>query len=619
MNSFSLFCMRRQEMRVRSSKGERRGIRRQFLLFTGMLVLLPLCLGLFVLNIYLQNTLAERQKTLELSSVTQIKNSMNNVLETTSYTTSMLMINEDFLEELRTLSFREDGSYESFRAQKDILKQLQELENAFLNTLGVNMAVLTERGYLISTHYRGKTKVVYQGKDWYQKILENKRTITLCRETEQFFAELVTYRAINPEEEVICIGRQITDYKGRNLGVLLCRISMDKVWGEFAKNLKKDSALFVYNADEELQVTNNPEAAAREMDVLKKWGSLAAGPIQMYEENDSYYIPVKLGGTDNLLLYAVPQKAFLNASSGITKVISTLIFLLISLTGATTIWLSGKLSGSLTNVIEQIEDAEDGLLVIKEPDKNSYREIHKLVTSYNQAGDRIQALIERVRIESEQKEKNRYEMLMSQISPHFMFNTVNTIRLMAVENQDPYTASALEALGNILRAVYSSENGMTTVGQETAVLQSYVMIMKKRFGESFQYIEGIPTELYSCEIPAFTLQPIVENAILHGIRGMKAGQIIVSAMDDMNDMIISIFNNGLAPDREKIEYLLEHPREKGKGFTGIGLNNVNSRLKMLYGDEYGLSIRDDIIIGFELCVKIPKRTGKREAADGLEH
>ena len=87
------------------------------------------------------------------------------------------------------------------------------------------------------------------------------------------------------------------------------------------------------------------------------------------------------------------------------------------------------------------------------------------------------------------------------------------------------TEKALEALGDILYAVYSNKNGMTTVGQETALLKAYVDIMQMRFGSSFQYYNVIPTELFYYEIPAFTMQPIVENAILHGVKGVTAGQI----------------------------------------------------------------------------------------------
>ena len=149
---------------------------------------------------------------------------------------------------------------------------------------------------------------------------------------------------------------------------------------------------------------------------------------------------------------------------------------------------------------------------------------------------------------------------------------------------------------------------MTTVGQETALLEAYVDIMKLRFGNSFQYYNVIPTDLYFYEIPAFTMQPIVENAILHGVKDVTAGQIIVSAVEYEQDFLISIFNNGNSADRDMVEEMLKSPHRNRRTFTGMGLYNVNSRLKMLYGDSYGLIFKEQVKAGFEIWIRVPKRT-----------
>ena len=232
--------------------------------------------------------------------------------------------------------------------------------------------------------------------------------------------------------------------------------------------------------------------------------------------------------------------------------------------------------------------------------------MNSLIASYNEAGERIEELIKKVKLESELKEKAHYEMLMSQISPHFIFNTVHSIQIMAQKEEGTKTARALESLGAILQAVYRSKNGMTTVGQETILLQAYVDIMQIRFGDSFHFYNTIPTELYLYEIPAFTMQPIVENAILHGVKDMKAGQIIVSAVEYPNDFVISVFDNGESADKEKMDQLLKKPNENKSAFTGIGLYNVNSRLKMLYGESYGLIFNEKVLTGFEIWIRIPK-------------
>ncbi len=102
------------------------------------------------------------------------------------------------------------------------------------------------------------------------------------------------------------------------------------------------------------------------------------------------------------------------------------------------------------------------------------------------------------------------------------------------------------------------------------------------------------------------MQPIVENAILHGVKDMKAGQIIVSAVEYPNDFVISVFDNGESADKEKMDQLLKKPNENKSAFTGIGLYNVNSRLKMLYGESYGLIFNEKVLTGFEIWIRIPK-------------
>jgi sensor histidine kinase YesM len=221
-----------------------------------------------------------------------------------------------------------------------------------------------------------------------------------------------------------------------------------------------------------------------------------------------------------------------------------------------------------------------------------------------------------VKQESRLKEKNRYEMLMSQISPHFIFNTVNSIKIMTIDER---TRNALEDLGDILHAVYDNRDGMTTVGQEISMLESYVKIMQMRFGNSFLYYNTVPTSLYLYEMPAFSLQPLVENAILHGVKDVHAGQIIVSAVEYEWDYIISVFNNGNSAEKEKIEKILQEPYNK-RALTGIGLYNVDSRLKMLYGKSYGLIFNEQVRSGFEIWLRLPKKlirdeSGKQKNGD----
>ena len=333
-------------------------------------------------------------------------------------------------------------------------------------------------------------------------------------------------------------------------------------------------------------------------------------------EDDFYYIAGELENASNKLVYLVPRETFLKENRKILQHILEMVLLVIGFTVCTMLYFSRRLARPLVEVAQTLEKAPNGMAVLEEP-RGSFQEMSKFVSCYNQAGKKIEELLEKVERESRLKEKAHYEMLMSQISPHFIFNTVNSIRIMAIkEGQDraggnENTEKALEALGDILHAVYSNKNGMTTVGQETALLKAYVDIMQMRFGSSFQYYNVIPTELFYYEIPAFTMQPIVENAILHGVKGVTAGQIIVSAIEYENDFVISVFNNGNSADKKKIEDLLKGEKNQ-RAVTGIGLYNVNSRLKLLYGESYGLIYNEKVRNGFEIWVRLPKKITESE-------
>ena len=584
---------------------KKKTIRLQLIKYIGLFIILPLCMGLMALNIYLQKITEENKASYDISVVSQIRENADQMIEIINYATSMMMTNGEVMEDIRNLNELADG-YRQYQAKADLAGRLSEMESSTLNPVDGKIAVLTESGYLIGSYNLSRTLVDYKEKEWYGKIIENGRKTTFCRELSEFFSEMAIYDI--RDRQYLYIGRTIKDYSGKNLGIIIVQMSEEKIWGNFVSEIDDDSrsALYLYDRDGELQMKrgNDGQSAQELYASAKGWETDSGSDIVRVRENGYYYISTSMEAADNILIYSIPVELFREESSGILRGILFMIIVLILLAIATMIYFSGKLSRPITNMVKSLDNSENGILKLEEPEKSFY-EVHQLITSYNAAGRRIEELIEKVRKESMEKEKNRYEMLMSQISPHFIFNTVNSIRIMA--EQDSQVERALGALGTILHAVYTNSGGMTTVGQETALIQAYVDIMKMRFGDTFQYSNFIPTELYLYEIPAFTLQPIVENAILHGIKGIRSGQIIISAVEYDEDFIISVFNNGNTADEKMIDLILKTPDRSKSHFTSIGLYNVNSRPKMLYGEGYGLIFKPNQQAGFEIWIRIPKK------------
>lgn len=590
----------------------KKGIRTQMMVYIGILVVLPLCLGLMVLNIYLQKVMSDNKVRFDSSSLLQIKNNADQIIEVMNYSTSMMIVNQDVLENIRLLGAYPD-SYELYRAKTSLSTRLADLESSVLNAVDGKLAILTTDGYLIGSYNISKTNLDYEKEAWYGEILENGRKITFQPELIQFFQAMSNYTI--RDHQHLYIGRSIQDYSGRPLGIIMVQLSASKIWGKYTQALEKSGQEAFYILDDDFR--RLIDYNGKDDRFLERMSEEAAGwslnqkhVLRGTMDAADYYMAILLEQSENVLLYSIPASVYREELSGIASGIFVLIFLLVFLTILTMIYFSGKLSRPLIYMVDMLEQSDNGILKLRDT-KPSFGEMNKLIASYNKAGERIEDLIKKVKLESELKEKAHYEILMSQISPHFIFNTVHSIQIMAQKEQDTRTERALESLGAILQAVYRSKNGMTTVGQETILLQAYVEIMQMRFGDSFHFYNTIPAELYLYEIPAFTMQPIVENAILHGVRDMKAGQIIVSAVEYPHDFMISVFDNGESADKEKMDRLLKKPNKSKSAFTGIGLYNVNSRLKMLYGDSYGLIFNEKALTGFEIWIRIPK--GKSNA------
>lgn len=570
----------------------------------------PLCLGLFILNAYLQKSSRENNIEYYSSVLSQIKDNADQMIEVINYSTSMTMVDKNILENLRRLSANEEG-YQVYRARTEISNYLVQMESSVINAVNGKMAMLTDSGYLIGSNSLSKTKLDYKEASWYRRILENGRKSTFCPELEGFFTEMNP--AGSKKEQYLYIGRSIVDYSGRTLGIMLVQLSGRKIWGKFAEGIKSSDrdSLYFFDHDYCLQMeyNGNDEAVIEDLKSRMDGWNLSETVQSVSQNKDMLYMAVLLESGGNILVYAIPHEVLLRETAGILRIILVLILILVFCIILILIYVSRKLSEPLIYVADSLEKEKE-IFQIEEPEE-SFLEIKKFISSYNKAGRRIEELIERVKVESQLKERAHYEMLMSQISPHFIFNTVNSIRIMAKEEKSVYTEKALESLGAILHGVYENSSGMTTVGQETMLLQAYVNIMQMRFGNAFQYYNVIPAELYYYEIPAFTMQPIVENAILHGVKDINAGQIIVSAVEYEEDFVISIFNNGNTADQEIINRLLHTPDHNKRNFTGIGLYNVNLRLKMLYGETYGLIFNEQVQNGFEIWIRVPKRSSKK--------
>lgn len=231
----------------------------------------------------------------------------------------------------------------------------------------------------------------------------------------------------------------------------------------------------------------------------------------------------------------------------------------------------------------------------------------------------INGLILRQKEMYEQKQQLEIDALQAQINPHFLYNTLDSIRWMAVIQKSETIARTVGALENLLRNMAKGVGGQITLQQELSLTQDYVSLQQVRYMEIFDYICEIPETFSDVKIVKMTLQPIIENAILHGIEPTGSyGEIRVSAHEEAGDLLILVEDNGAGMDEEELTALKTSLRCRNKNsMSGIGVSNVDARLRMIYGERYGLHYESEKNRFTRVTVRIPCRHGgESNAAEG---
>jgi two-component system sensor histidine kinase YesM len=225
-------------------------------------------------------------------------------------------------------------------------------------------------------------------------------------------------------------------------------------------------------------------------------------------------------------------------------------------------------------------------------------EMSALSRKINSMVSEIERLMDNQKLDDKRKRELELQMLQSQINPHFLFNTLNTLRWLAVINQVPVLNNGISSLSELLRSTILDNNEEVTIEQELQNLAHYFEIQKIRYADRFQVNYEIDDELLPLLIPKLILQPVAENAIIHGIsENGKSIDISIKVQQVDNQLHIDITDNGKGFDTN-----LNRASDHTDKLSGIGVNNVNERIKLHYGDQYGLFISS--VVGEGTCCRM---------------
>ena len=235
-------------------------------------------------------------------------------------------------------------------------------------------------------------------------------------------------------------------------------------------------------------------------------------------------------------------------------------------------------------------------------------ELGQIGHTVNEMTMSIENLLQTTEQSYEQRRKIEIQLLQSQVNPHFLYNTLDSIRWMAVIQKSPGIESMTRSLSNLLKNIAKGTQDKITLEEELTLLHDYVEIQSVRYMEAFTFCDTVPKELYRYRIIKLTLQPLVENAIFHGIEPTgENGTITVTGREEGSDLVLCVTDDGAGIPPDVLPTLLSEERPRSHAsLNGIGVCNVHKRLQMLYGEAYGLTIESEPGVGTCVTVRVPK-------------
>ncbi|MDD6711484.1 MAG: histidine kinase [Sharpea porci] len=399
------------------------------------------------------------------------------------------------------------------------------------------------------------------------------------------------------KKEVINVRKMPTLERNGILGILYIRMNYDQLFKSFNNFSGDNYGAYIVDGDnhilyEKLKFDQDREAEMLSFNEVKGMVKRKADNVIYKNSTETNWKVYYYHSRDNI------SDARLSEAANFLL----LVMVVTIIAAAIALWATSKFIVSRLEALQNnIKLVEEGKLEVMVQSKDQ-DEIGQLITGFGHMINRIKFLIEEV-YESKLAQKN-YEMraLQQQINPHFLYNTLSMINFMAIESGQNDISKITLALSDFYRTALNKGHNTTCLADELKNMNAYLDIQQMMHDYEFDLDIEIDDAIMDYETPNLILQPIVENAIGHGIDLLedRKGVLKVYATVDQENVYIMVEDNGVGMDEETINTMLS---QNSKGY---GMRNVNQRIKLLYGEEYGLHIESIVGQGTIVTIRLPK-------------
>lgn len=583
----------------------------QKILFSNTILFILPCLILSICLFYFM----QRKGNIQLNEsrlviLRQIDENLEGIFEGIVLLSNYFACNTDINKIISRDSFSSD--YKEMSALKEIKESFNNSRIVYSN-LNYNLQILGFNGKNYSPKDTADTNVIYpdiekmKTEDWYPSLQQHSNAIHY----------IPAYRSNElqktAQEGIIYAVKLIKNLNsGREVALLSIEIDNKIIQQLFVQGMNGHNPQF-FLMDETGKIFSSTKE-----ELVGKNISLDTY-IHKLTENSYGYFPAKINGTLSQVCFVTnrttgwklvmfdDQKGLGWANNQLIILILSISVLYLLLTVLMSFYNSKYISMPVQKLKSDMDMAEKGNLSVRATIE-SEDEFGELGKQFNSMLNRIERLISELAEKEEEQRALELNALQAQINPHFLYNTLASIRFLIEMDMPEKADESLVALVKLLRKTFSESRKLITVKEELLAVENYLILMCNRYRGTFEWDINVEKEAEECLIPRISIQPLVENSISHGFCGKtETGHIQINGNVCGEDVIIQVIDDGIGGDSAKIQRMIDQDLgiRKMEQFNGVGLRNVHERLKLFFGEHYGLSIFDVQPEGICIDIRIP--------------
>jgi two-component system sensor histidine kinase YesM len=509
----------------------------------------------------------------------------------------MISVNNDLLTALREETFLD--KWKEINYENKLKHFLASLTSTRAEVRGIYVIAEDERRIYSS----GPPILIshLQRYDWYQEMVNSNDHFFITDIHEDDYADALYFNTT----KVVTYAQRITDLDGRKLGWVLIDLNYSFVTKMLEKlELWEQGQITVLDSKGKL-IFGDQAAAVKYQEsnfrqlYLRDWGS----QIQNIQGKKELVVYQAVSFCGWKIIFSIDDDLLQKENITIRNLILVMAIFLLGGAIYLAVHFAKKVSDPVQLLCNSMKKVEEGNLEVAIRIR-SMKEFNRLAASFNRMVEQIRNLMDNIYEVQQKKRQAELNALQAQINPHFLYNTLDSLRWLAKIHNIEEIGKIISALENLLRASITKTNDLIPIGEEIENVRNYLAIQSFRYGNNFSTTFSIDPSVTSYLTPRLILQPLVENAIYHGVGSIVGGEIEIGVHSDSAGIIFTVLDNGPGIAPEKLKAIREG-KNKDR-FSGFGLMNVEERIRLYFDQDYEFTIKNRAPQGTQVLIRIPR-------------